>query len=95
MDSISVEEPARSVLLLQGVRAAAIGVFVNSALCLLWPALTEARNWFPDIAVGAFTVHIMCWIFRDFLQHPRAVYANTLGVAVALIMPLSYLSRIG
>jgi hypothetical protein len=95
MESVSCEEPARSVLFAQGVRAAAVGVFANSALCLLWPALTEARNWFPNVAFAVFTVHLMCWIFRDFLKRPRTVFANTLGFAVSLIVPLSYLSRVG
>ena len=93
-ESVSVEQPARSVLVLQGVRAAAIGVLANSLLCLSWPALTEGRNWFPNIAFAVFTVHLMCWIFRDFLQRPRMVFANTLGFAVSLIVPLSYLSRV-
>jgi hypothetical protein len=95
MESVSREEPARYVLLLQGVRAGAVGVLANSALCLSWPALTEARNWFPNIAFAVFTVHLMCWILRDFLQRPRMVFANTLGVAVSLMVPLSYLSRVG
>ncbi|MGA2186268.1 MAG: hypothetical protein ABSH47_24910 [Bryobacteraceae bacterium] len=95
MESVSCEQPARSVLFAQGLRAAAIGVIANSALCLSWPALTEARNWFPDIAFAVLTVHLMCWIFRDFLERPRMVFANTLGFAVSLIVPLSYLSRLG
>jgi hypothetical protein len=70
-------------------------VIANSVLCLSWPALTEAGNWFPNIAFAVFTVHLMGWIFRDFLQRPRMVFANTLGFAVALIVPLSYLSRVG
>jgi len=93
MESASRKEPARPVLFTQGVRAAAIGVLTNSTLCLAWPVLTEARNWFPNIVFAAFTVHTMCWIFRDFLARPRTVFANTLGFALALIVPLSYLSR--
>jgi hypothetical protein len=95
MESVSCEQPARSVLFLQGLRAAAVGVVVNSVLCLSWPVLTEARNWFPNIAFAVFTVHLMCWIFRDFLKRPRMIFANTLGFAVSLIVPLSYLSRVG
>jgi len=95
MESVSAEQPGRSVLVGQGIRAAAFGVIVNSALCLSWPVLTEARNWFPNIAFAVLTVHLMGWIFRDFLQRPRIVNANTLGFAMALIMPLSYLSRVG
>ncbi|MGA3027243.1 MAG: hypothetical protein ABSF98_20995 [Bryobacteraceae bacterium] len=95
MESVSCEQPARSVLVAQGVRAAAIGVLANSALCLSWPLLTEARNWFPNIASAVFTVHLMGWIFRDFLVRPRMVFANTLGFALSLIVPLSYLSRVG
>ncbi len=95
MDSVTCEQPTRSALLLQGVRAAAFGVLANSALCLSSPDLTQPRNWFPDIVFAVFTVHLMCWIFRDFLQRPRLVFANTLGFALALIVPLSYLSRVG
>jgi len=93
MESVSCEQPARSVLFAQGVRAAAVGVLANSALCLSCPALTQPRNWFPNIAFAVFTVHLMCWIFRDFLARPRMVFANTLGFAVSLMAPLSYLSR--
>jgi hypothetical protein len=94
MESVSSEEPARSVLFVKGVRAAAIGVLANSTLCLALPVLTQARNWFPNVAFAVFTVHLMCWIFRDFLTRPRMVFANTLGFALALIVPLSYLSRL-
>ena len=62
-------------------------------LCLLWPQLTEPRTWVPNIVFGVFTMHLMGWIFRDFLQRPRTVSANTLGFAIALVLPLSYLSR--
>ncbi|HTP89678.1 MAG TPA: hypothetical protein VMJ34_22180 [Bryobacteraceae bacterium] len=92
MESVSVEQPARSVLIFQGVRAAAIGVLANSALCLWWPVLTSPRNWFPNIAFAVFTVHLMGWVFRDFLARPRMVSANTLGFALALVFPLCYLS---
>jgi len=95
MESVSREQPAPSVLFAQGVRAAAVGVFVNSALCLFWPALTQAREWFPNVTFAVFTVHLMCWIFRGFLKRPRMVFANTLGFAVSLTVPLSYLSRLG
>jgi len=93
MENVSGEQPARSVLVSQGIRAAAFGIIINSALCLLWPALTEPRNWFPNIVFAVFTVHLMGWIFRDLLERPRIVNANTLGFAIALIVPLSYLSR--
>ena len=93
MESVSGEQPARSVLVIQGVRAAAVGVIANSMLCLLWPPLTEPRNWIPNILFGVFTVHLMGWIFHDLLERPRTVFANTLGFAIALILPLSYLSR--
>ena len=93
MESVSGEQPARSLLVTQGVRAAGVGVLANSTLCLLWPPLTEPRNWVPNIVFALFTVHLMGWIFRDLLERPRTVFANTLGFAVALILPLSYLSR--
>jgi hypothetical protein len=93
MENVSAEQPARSVLVTQGIRAAGVGILANSMLCLLWPRLTEPRNWFPNIVFAVFTVHLMGWIFRDFLRRPRIVSANTLGFAIALIMPLCYLSR--
>jgi hypothetical protein len=56
--------------------------------------MRETGNWFPNIAFAVFTVHLMCWIFREFLTRPRVVFANTLGFALALIVPLSYLSSV-
>ena len=93
MENVSGEQAARSVLLTQCIRAAGVGVLANSLLCLLWPQLAEPRNWFPNIVFAVFTVHLMGWIFSDFLERPRTVFANTLGFAMALIIPLSYLSR--
>ena len=93
MENVSGEQAPRSVLVAQGIRAAGVGVLANSALCLLWPQLTELRNWVPNVVFAAFTVHLMGWIFRDLLERPRKVFANTLGFAMALIVPLSHLSR--
>jgi chromate transport protein ChrA len=94
MESVSHEPPARAALFTHGVRAAAIGILANSVLCLACPALTQPRSWFPNVAFAVFTVHLMCWIFGDFLKRPRLIFANTLGFAIALAIPLSYLSRV-
>ena len=95
MENVSTSQPARSARLVHGARAAALGLLVNSALCLCWPMVTAPGIWLPNIAFAVFTVHLMGWVFRDFFTQPRTVSANTLGFALSLIMPLSYLSQGG
>ena len=56
--------------------------------------LTEAGNWLPNITFAVVSVHIMGRLFASFMERSRTISANTLGIALALMVPLTWLPRL-
>ncbi len=94
MEDCTREQPDNRTIVTLALRAAALGLLVNSLLCLAFPVLTDPDNWLPNITFGVIGVHVMGRLFSAFVERSRTISANTLGAALALLAPVAWLSNL-